>query len=223
MMFTVIEKFVSIDGEGPTSGELAVFIRFEGCNLRCTWCDTEYSWNGECTPELESAEEIYDYIKASGARNVTLTGGEPLLQKNMFELLDILVQDPQLLIHIETNGAIDLTKYKNRYASSTIRYIIDYKLPASGMNLTMKKVNFDLVNKNDVYKFVIANEEDLWTAYALTKQYDLPSKCMVYYSPVVESIEPKKIVEFMVKEKIHDVRLQIQIHKVIWPKEMRGV
>lgn len=222
-MFRVIEKFVSIDGEGPTSGELAVFIRFEGCNLRCTWCDTEYSWNGECAYTEESAEEIYEYIKKSGARNVTLTGGEPLLQKNMFELLDILVQDEQLVIHIETNGAMDLTKYKARYPKANISYIVDYKLPASGMNHTMKTVNFNLVNNNDVYKFVIADEQDLLMAYALTKQYDLPSKCLVYYSPVVESIEPKRIVEFMIEHQLRDVRLQIQVHKVIWPKEMRGV
>ncbi|MGM9928104.1 MAG: putative 7-carboxy-7-deazaguanine synthase QueE [Lysinibacillus sp.] len=222
-MFRVIEKFVSIDGEGPTSGELAVFIRFEGCNLRCTWCDTEYSWNGECAYEEQTAEEIYAYIKASGARNVTLTGGEPLLQKNMFQLLDILKQDEQLLIHIETNGAMDLKKYKERYANTNIHFIVDYKLPGSGMDKTMKSINFDLVGKEDVYKFVIASEEDLYLAYQLTTQYNLPSRCLVYYSPVVESIEPKKIVEFMIKKQLHSVRLQIQVHKVIWPKEMRGV
>ena len=222
-MFRIIEKFVSIDGEGPTSGELAVFIRFEGCNLRCTWCDTEYSWNGECAYENQTAEEIYDYIKMSGARNVTLTGGEPLLQKNMFELLDILKQDDGLIIHIETNGAIDLTKYKARYVDTNIRFVVDYKLPGSAMEKTMKTANFDLVDKEDVYKFVIANEEDLKRAYQLTIQHELPSKCLVYYSPVVESIEPREIVEFMIDKQLHSVRLQIQVHKVIWPKDMRGV
>ena len=222
-MFRVIERFVSIDGEGPTSGELAVFIRFEGCNLRCTWCDTEYSWNGECAYERQTAEEIYDFIKRSGARNVTLTGGEPLLQKNMFQLLDILKEDDQLLVHIETNGAIDLTTYKKRYAHTNIRYIVDYKLPGSGMEKTMKQVNFDLVSKEDVYKFVIASEEDLHRAYQLTTYYELPSRCLVYYSPVVESIEPRRIVEFMIENQLHSIRLQIQVHKVIWPKDMRGV
>lgn len=222
-MFRVIERFVSIDGEGPTSGELATFIRFEGCNLRCTWCDTEYSWNGECEYEEQTAEEIYQYIKASGAKNVTLTGGEPLLQKNLFQLLDLLSADKALVIHIETNGAMDIAKYKNRYRESNVHFIIDYKLPASGMNHTMKTNNFDLVNRNDVYKFVIASKEDLQMAYEVTRQYDLTNKCLVYFSPVVESIAPKSIVEFMIEKQLNDIRLQIQVHKVIWPKDMRGV
>ncbi|MGM9923754.1 MAG: putative 7-carboxy-7-deazaguanine synthase QueE [Bacillus sp. (in: firmicutes)] len=222
-MYRVIERFVSIDGEGPTSGELATFIRFEGCNLRCTWCDTEYSWNGECAYEEQTAEEIYDYIKASGARNVTLTGGEPLLQKNLFVLLDMLSEDPSLVIHIETNGAMDIAKYKERYRDSNIHFILDYKLPASGMHHTMKTGNFDLVGCEDVYKFVIASEEDLQTAYDVARRYDLMNKCLVYFSPVVESIEPKKLVEFMIEKQLNDVRLQIQVHKVIWPKDTRGV
>ncbi|MGN1402276.1 MAG: putative 7-carboxy-7-deazaguanine synthase QueE [Bacillus sp. (in: firmicutes)] len=222
-MFRVIERFVSIDGEGPTSGELAVFIRFEGCNLRCTWCDTEYSWDGSYAYEEQTAEEIYQYIKDSGARNVTLTGGEPLLQKDMFSLLDLLTKDDYLLIHIETNGAMDITKYKKRYPASNLIYILDYKLPDSGMQTTMKEINFSLVDKQDVYKFVIASERDLLFAYGIVKQFDLIDRCQVYFSPVVESIEPKRIVEFMIEHKLKDIRLQVQVHKIIWPKEMRGV
>lgn len=222
-MFRVIERFISIDGEGPTSGELAVFIRFEGCNLRCTWCDTEYSWNGECSYEEQTAEEIYEYIKASGARNVTITGGEPLLQKDIYSLLDLLKADENLCIHIETNGAVAIRKYKEHYRDSNIHFIVDYKLPASGMLHTMKEDNLHQVSKNDVYKFVISSEEDLQMAYDITQQNKLSSKCLVYFSPVVESIEPKRIVEFMIEKQLKDIRLQIQVHKVIWPKDMRGV
>ena len=104
-MFNIIEKFVSIDGEGPTAGELATFIRFQGCNLRCSWCDTTYSFDKSEITEVLSAEEIYDYIKSTGVSNVTLTGGEPLFQKNIDEVLSLLNDDKNLVVHIETNGA----------------------------------------------------------------------------------------------------------------------
>lgn len=222
-MFRVIERFISIDGEGPTSGELAAFIRFEGCNLRCTWCDTKYSWDGSCAYEEQSAEEIYQYIKESGARNVTLTGGEPLLQKDILLLLDLLSADTELRIHIETNGAMDIGKYKERYHGANIYYILDYKLPGSGMQMTMKEANFKHIEQEDVYKFVIASEEDLKETWRIVSEHELTKKCQVFLSPVVESIEPKRIVEFMIDHKWHDVRLQVQVHKVIWPKDMRGV
>ena len=222
-MFKVIERFVSIDGEGPTSGELAAFIRFEGCNLRCTWCDTKYSWDGSCSHEEMEARDIYQYIKDSGARNVTLTGGEPLLQKDMFQLLDILALDSMLHVHIETNGAMDIRKYKDRYRDENISYVVDYKLPASGMQMTMKNNNFEHVDMGDVYKFVIASEEDLQETWNIVNKHKLTERCRVYLSPVVESFEPKSIVEFMISRKWHDVRLQVQVHKVIWPKDMRGV
>lgn len=222
-MFRVIERFVSIDGEGPTSGALAAFIRFEGCNLRCTWCDTKYSWDGSCSYEEQSAEDIYQYIKESGASNVTLTGGEPLLQKDMFQLLDLLYHDNKLTVHIETNGALDIRKYKQRYQEGNIRYVLDYKLPGSGMQRTMKESNFDCINHEDVYKFVIASEEDLQETWRIVKEHQLTKKCQVFLSPVTELIEPKRIVEFMIDRKWHDVRLQVQVHKLIWPKDMRGV
>ena len=222
-MFRVIERFISIDGEGQTSGELAAFIRFEGCNLRCTWCDTAYSWDGSCPHEEQSTEEIYHYIKESGARNVTLTGGEPLLQKDICQLLDLLSSDTTLHIHIETNGAIDIGQYKDRYPSGNIHFIVDYKLPASGMQMTMKEKNFEYVGREDVYKFVIASDNDLRETWRIVNKHGLTKRCRVFLSPVVESIEPKQIVEFMISHKWHDVKLQVQVHKVIWPKDMRSV
>ena len=103
-MFNIIEKFVSIDGEGPSAGELATFIRFQGCNLRCAWCDTTYSFDKSEITEVLSAEEIYSYIKETGVSNVTLTGGEPLFQKNIDEILSLLNDDRNLTLNIETNG-----------------------------------------------------------------------------------------------------------------------
>ena len=114
-MFNIIEKFVSIDGEGPSAGELATFIRFQGCNLRCAWCDTTYSFDKSEITEVLSAEEIYSYIKETGVSNVTLTGGEPLFQENIDEILSLLNDDKSLTVHIETNGAIDISPFKEKY------------------------------------------------------------------------------------------------------------
>lgn len=222
-MLKVIEKFVSIDGEGPTSGELATFIRFEGCNLRCSWCDTQYSWNGETKYEEQTPEVIYDYIKASGTRNVTLTGGEPLIQPGIEKLLEILSQDESLMIHIETNGSVDISPFKQAYPYAHISYIVDFKLPESKMMDQMHLANLSYVEKQDVYKFVVAGHKDLEMAYQLIRAYDLTHKCFVYLSPVTSHIEPKDMVEFMKEHQINEVRLQMQLHKMIWPQDMRGV
>ena len=223
-MFNIVEKFLSIDGEGPSSGEIATFIRFQGCNLRCSWCDTTYSWKEESTNELLSAKQIYDYIKENGSTNVTLTGGEPLLQNGINELLELLNKDKKLKIHIETNGSIDIGEFKaNQKTINNISYIIDYKLPSSNMTKKMNKNNFNNVDGNDVYKFVVGSIEDLNHAYEIIVKYDLTSKCLVYLSPVFGMIKMEEIVEFMKDKKLNKVRLQAQLHKIIWDKNARGV
>lgn len=222
-MFPVIEKFVSIDGEGPMAGALATFIRFEGCNLRCKWCDTTYSWEAGAEREMMSSQAIYAYIKEMGVKHITLTGGEPLMQPEMGSLLAQLINDPELLIHIETNGSVDIEPFKKAYPSSRIRYIVDFKLPASGMTHKMALNNLNVVEAQDVYKFVIASEEDIKKAYSLLKSYALDQKCQVYWSPVVDTMSPARLVEFMKQNQLGDIKLQLQLHKIIWPKESRGV
>ena len=222
-MFNIVEKFLSVDGEGPSSGELATFIRFQGCNLRCSWCDTTYSWDKESTLEILNAKEIYNYIKETGATNVTLTGGEPLIQENISELLDILNKDDNLKIHIETNGAIDIEPFKEKHKGHNISYIVDFKLPSSNMTSKMNLNNLNVLGKCDVYKFVVGSIEDLQMAYELIIKYDLTSKCLVYSSPVSGNIDMQEIVEFMKDNKLNKVRLQTQLHKVIWDKNARGV
>jgi 7-carboxy-7-deazaguanine synthase len=222
-MFNIVEKFLSIDGEGPTSGELAVFIRFQGCNLRCSWCDTTYSWDKESTNEILSAKEIYDYIKENHVTNVTLTGGEPLIQENIHELLDLLNSDEDLNIHIETNGSIDINPFKKKHKGGNISYILDYKLPSSKMTHSMNINNLNMVEKKDVYKFVVGSMEDLQMAYERIIKYDLTSKCLVYLSPVSGNIDMQEIVEFMKDKNLNKVRLQVQLHKIIWDKNARGV
>ena len=222
-MFNIIETFVSIDGEGPTSGELATFIRFSHCNLRCSWCDTAYSWDGTSNVKQMSVEEIYRYIKQTNVKNVTLTGGEPLIQPNIELLLDALLEDQELVVHIETNGSVDITALKEKYQNRSLHFILDYKCPASKMSSRMCHENLKAVDQNDVYKFVIAAPEDLHTALSIMKSYDLIDRCQVYFRPVTDNIEPKEIVEFMKEHCLNDARLQLQLHKYIWPREMRGV
>lgn len=222
-MFNIVEKFLSIDGEGPSSGELATFIRFQGCNLRCSWCDTTYSWDKTSTCEVLSSQEIYNYIKENKVNNVTLTGGEPLIQKNIDELLELLNEDDKLTVHIETNGAIDIKPFKKRHTKKNIKYIIDFKLPSSNMTKQMNLNNLNTIESADVYKFVLGSNEDLQMAYDIIKQYDLTSKCLVYFSPVSGNIDMQKIVEFMKAKRLNKVKLQIQLHKIIWDKNTRGV
>lgn len=222
-MFNITEKFLSVDGEGPTAGEIATFIRFLGCNLRCSWCDTKYSWEKESTTEKLSCSEIYDYIKKNGSRNVTLTGGEPLIQNNILELLQMLSQDESLKIHIETNGSVDIGEFKKKLNSTNISYIVDYKLMSSKMTESMNLNNLNSVGANDTYKFVVGSMEDLNVAYDIINKYDLTSKCLVYLSPVFGAIELNDIVEFMKNKKLNNVKLQVQLHKIIWDKNARGV
>lgn len=221
-MLPVIEEFISLDGEGPSAGELSYFVRFAGCNLRCSWCDTVYSWD-EDAAIWDSVDAIAGRIENSGIANVTITGGEPLLQKNLPALLNRLAATGRITVRIETNGAVDIAPWRAACPFENIIYILDYKLPASGMEGSMDLRNLTQITRNDVYKFVIAGTEDLNRAVEIVKEYRLTEKCMVYFSPVREEIDPLEIVEAMKAGTLNGVRLQLQLHKILWPKDMRGV
>ncbi len=222
-MLPVIEQFISLDGEGPTAGELAYFVRFQQCNLRCSWCDTVYSWDDSVPVQWKSAQQIYDEIAASGIYNVTLTGGEPLIQEDIIPLLQLLAANDQLTVHIETNGSVNIAAFRQACPAENIIYILDYKLPDSGMEEQMDLQNLQLVQQNDVYKFVIASQADLQRAVELVQQYHLSRRCQVFFSPVRELIDPLLLVDAMKEHRLNNVKLQIQLHKILWPKEMRGV
>jgi len=212
----LIEKFVSIDGEGPTAGALSVFIRFAGCNLRCAWCDTTYAWEAKNGIDI-SAAEIAQYVKSTGIEHVTITGGEPLLQPDIISLLARL-SDYQ--IDIETNGAIPLDLYRT---GDNIHFVIDYKLPDSGMEDRMVLTNLELAKKSDAYKFVIASERDLDRAIEIVKKYNLDNRTQVFFSTAFGRINPSEVVERMKKEKMCRIKLQLQMHKYIWDPQKRGV
>ncbi len=220
MSFAVVEKFISVNGEGSRAGELAVFIRFRKCNLNCAYCDTKWANSEEASAAIMSAEEIAEYVRETGVKNVTLTGGEPLLQEELYSLIEALMKQGNS-VEIETNGSISIEKLCGKLRRPI--FTLDYKLPCSGMEAEMVMENYDLIEKNDVVKFVCGGIGDLKKAAEIIEKYDLINKCHVYLSPVFGMIEAADMVDFMVKNKMNGVRLQLQIHKFIWDPEKRGV
>lgn len=222
MKFKVVEKFVSINGEGNLSGQLAVFIRFAGCNLSCSYCDTSWANKEDVKYEWLSGNDIYDYIKSTGIWNVTLTGGEPLLQEGMDELLTLLASDDLLRVEVETNGSVDISRFTGIYTNTPV-FTMDYKLSSSCMEHKMLVDNFNYLKQKDVVKFVAGSTKDLETVKYLIDKYDLPSKSSIHISPVFGKMDMKAIVEFMKQNKMNGVKLQPQLHKLIWHPDARGV
>ena len=149
--YKVVEIFESINGEGKKAGQLAVFVRFQKCNLNCSYCDTRWA-NADTSPYTPmTTEEIYNKILYSGITNITITGGEPLLQNNIEELLIKLGENPNLKVEIETNGSINLKKFSS--LKNPPSFTMDYKAPSSNMEKFMDLENFSYLTNNDTIKF----------------------------------------------------------------------
>lgn len=225
--FHVAELFTSINGEGIKAGQLAVFVRFAGCNLNCVYCDTTWANQKDTAYMIMDEQMILREIQKTGITNITLTGGEPLLREGMDVLLQTLLSDPELVIEIETNGSIALEKYqqlaKQKNGSDRLSFTMDYKLPYSGMEMKMYLENINVLQLKDTVKFVCSNKEDLEKAEEIVNKYKLTKKCHVYFSPVFGKIDPVDIVEFMKERRLNGVNLQLQLHKIIWNPEQRGV
>lgn len=220
--FQVVEKFISINGEGPYAGQLAVFIRFKGCNLCCSYCDTLWANQENCQATILAKEEIGDYIRNAGVCHVTLTGGEPLLQNNINSLIDFLLEDESLTIEIETNGSMNLWPIKQK-SRERLSLTMDYKLPSSSMESFMLKENLKILDKQDTVKFVAGSLDDLTCAKEIMKEYELRSRTRVFISPVYGSIHLDSMVEWMKRNQMNDITLQLQLHKIIWGSEAKGV
>lgn len=219
--YKVAEIFNSINGEGMRAGELAVFIRLQGCNLRCGYCDTMWANEAGALYTEMTTEEILQKVKAAGIRNITLTGGEPLNRPDIGELIESITSDPWLRLEIETNGSISLSPFTG-YSNPPV-FTLDYKLPGSGMESAMDTENFNRLKPEDTVKFVASDRKDLIRAKEIIGEYGLAERCHVILSPVFGSIHPEDMVEFMKEQKLNDIRMQIQMHKVIWDPEQRGV
>lgn len=211
----VVEIFKSIEGEGIRAGFPCTFVRFEGCNLRCEYCDTKYSYENAVFTEM-TPQEIYDAVFRMGCPKVTLTGGEPLIQEEISELISLLYQ-AGFEINIETNGSIAVGQYITHWPKLLIT--MDYKCPCSGMESNMNLDSLAELRKKDVLKFVVGSEKDLNTCRDLIKY----TNAQVFISPVFGSIEPKDIVEYMLDHDMQSCRVQLQLHKFIWKPEERGV
>ncbi len=220
-VYQVVEKFVSINGEGRRAGELAVFIRMKGCNLRCTYCDTFWANEADCESTEMTVDEIVSYIEESKVKNVTLTGGEPLLREGMAELITAILSDPQRRVEIETNGSVDLSPYCELERRPS--FTMDYKMPDSGMEHAMCLSNMEKLSSEDTVKFVVSSRSDMERALEIIEKYDLRERTAVYFSPVFGRIEPVEMVDFLMEKKLNDVKIQIQLHKVIWDPQKRGV
>jgi 7-carboxy-7-deazaguanine synthase len=221
------ESFISINGEGVRAGELALFLRFTGCNLSCSYCDTRWANEAGCRYEEKSVEELVGYVSSSGIKNVTLTGGEPMLQRELPDLVEGLLGLQGTRVEIETNGAVPLDKVARLRSiegtSGRLSFTMDYKLPSSGCEADMLTDNFRLLRQEDTVKFVSGSRDDLERAADIISEYDLTKRCHVYISPVFGKIDPQVIVDFMKEKKMNDVRLQLQLHKLIWEPDRRGV
>ncbi len=218
-MLKVNEIFFSIQGEGTSSGLPCVFIRLTFCNLRCTYCDTEYSFFEGKDYELE---DILSEVKKYGCNLVEVTGGEPLVQKETPMLLTRLC-DEGFDVMLETAGNFSLEDIDKR-----VKIIMDLKCPTSGMEHKnyYENVNFlkakGTVGVEDEIKFVIGSKEDYDWVRGIMIKYDLERRFHVLFSPVFESQNPRELAEWILRDKMN-VRLQLQIHKFIWEPDKRGV
>jgi 7-carboxy-7-deazaguanine synthase len=208
----VTEIFHSIQGESSHAGRPCVFVRLTGCNLRCRWCDSEYTFRGG---EQMSIDEVVKKVNSYGCNLVEVTGGEPLAQKEALRLIKRLCDDG-LEVLIETSGSIDIGPVDKR---STI--ILDIKCPGSGEVAKNRWENLQLLKPNDEIKFVIAHREDYDWARKVIEERHL-NRWTVLLSPVWGEMDLKTLAEWMLADRL-TARLQTQLHKHIWGAEARGV
>lgn len=222
MKYKVIEIFGSIDGEGKRTGQLATFIRLAGCNLRCVYCDTSYSFDTSKAEEM-SLEDILKEVDRIGYHNVTLTGGEPLINKEGAMLLIKSLCEKGYQVNIETNGSIDLTDFISGRDLNNwdVFFTVDYKTKYSLMNDKMNVDSFSCLNiKKDIVKCVVASREDMEDAL---KYLDNLGKFNIWFSPVFGKIKPVELVDYIKEKNRQDITVQVQLHKIIWDPEKKGV
>lgn len=212
----VVEIFKSIDGEGKRAGLPTVFIRLFGCNLKCSYCDTQYGCEGT-DYRIMSIPDILDTLDRYKTKSVTITGGEPLIHPGIKQLVELLFHNGYW-VNIETNGSQYIG---NLPVSPNVFVTMDYKCPSSGMENSMCLENLHTLSLTDVLKFVVGSHEDLVTALSILEEYH--PKAQIYFSPVFGKIEPAVIVDFILDHRLDNCKIQLQMHKIIWDPNKRGV
>lgn len=215
--FYVSEIFYSIQGEGKRAGERCVFIRLQGCTLRCVWCDTKYALDHRKGGITMTGKEIIEQALSYDCPFIEFTGGEPLEQNNVLPLMSWFC-DKGYTVAVETGGHIDTSNVDER----VIR-IIDMKCPDSKMVTLNNYKNLTMLRKHDEVKFVINSETDYNWAKGIVTDYNLPTSCSaVLFSPTFNSIDYQEFVRWILRDKL-DVKFQLQLHKFIWEPTTRGV
>ncbi|MGN6184238.1 MAG: 7-carboxy-7-deazaguanine synthase QueE [Thermoanaerobaculia bacterium] len=211
-MLRITEIFFSIQGESSHAGRPCTFVRLTGCNLRCVWCDSEYTFSGG---ERMSLEDIVARVEGYGCKLVEITGGEPLAQNEVFALIKRLCDDGYEVL-IETSGSIDTTPVDPR-----AKLILDIKCPGSGEVEKNRWENLERLRVHDEIKFVIADREDYEWAKRVIEEREL-QRFTVLLSPVWGQLELKPLAEWMLADRV-PARLQTQLHKHIWGADVKGV
>ena len=202
----VNEIFYSLQGESSYVGLPTIFIRLTGCPMRCNYCDTSYAFNAGDNFTINHILEIISQYKT---KNVTVTGGEPLAQKECWSLLKQLC-DRGYKVSLETGGAISISEIDKR-----VKIVLDIKTPGSGEEKNNFWGNLELIKSNDEIKFVITDIKDYIWAKELLVREKLNEKALILFSPVFSDLNPKYLAEWILKDQL-PVRFQIQLHKVIW-------
>lgn len=209
----VSELYCSIQGESSYAGLPCAFVRLTGCPLRCTWCDSEYAFQGG---RRISIEEIVSEVAFMGVRLVEVTGGEPLAQPQCIPLLRALC-DAGFEVLLETSGSLDISDVDARVVK-----IVDVKCPGSGEEAANRWENLEVIGERDELKFVLADRRDYDWAKDVLQEKGLEAREGVLFSAVHGRVDPAQIAAWIIEDGLN-VRLQIQLHKILWPDEDRGV
>lgn len=209
----VSEIFHSLQGEGSRTGRPCSFVRLAGCNLRCHWCDSRYAWD---VGREMSIDDIIEALDKFGCGMVEVTGGEPLAQPAAGDLLSRLLAQGRTTL-LETNGSIDLSGLDKRVIK-----IVDIKCPSSGQQESFHWPNLQQLTRVDEVKFVLADRADFIFATRIVLDQNIAGRCEIIFSPVASQLEPAKLAKWILESSL-DVRLGLQLHKILWPLIDRGV